>query len=51
LATEETLSKALERDLELAQNEFDIANAQQSEADGWGRFWAEIVSKSQTKVA
>lgn len=50
LATEETLSVALAKDLELAQRELAIATAQSSTESGWGMFWATVQQKASGKV-
>ena len=51
LATEETLSAALAKDLDLAQREVEIATSQSSMDSGWGQFWQTVQDKATAKVA
>ena len=50
LATEETLAKALERDLELAEEELKVSQGQAVDSDGWGRFWTGVAELAVDKV-
>ncbi|MBW1877847.1 MAG: mechanosensitive ion channel family protein [Deltaproteobacteria bacterium] len=50
LTAEAILAEALDKDLELAVTELEIASSQANEDDVWGGLWTEIADASATKV-
>jgi len=50
LDAEAILAEALDKDLELAESEHEIAESQAGQDDAWGQLWTEIADTSATKV-